>query len=283
MIAESDKNKENGFFLKPFTLLDDFKSKLFLVVFCGVFSAFFILLYNPFNLQAVTYDTAMGRLLSIWNAGILGAIILTITQFFLRPFFKLKTFTVGQFLGWLILEFTLLCLGILIVFGESKEPLLKELSGIAKYTISLGILPYMIACLLIAVFKLSNKEKETEEYSAANPEPLSIKDENGKVMLVVNPKQILFLKSEDNYTSIFHEQNGKVEKKLIRTNLKKLESELEYPDLIRIHRSYMVNLQSVVSVHRKKGDFQIQLKHLPDLFLKVSETYKNLFEARIKK
>lgn len=281
MTGESDKPEENAFLSRPFSLLDDFQSKLFLVLFCGVFSTFFIYFYNPFNLQGVTYDTAIGRFLSIWNAGILGAIILSLTQFLLRPLFRLQKFNNGQFLLWVILEFTFLCFGILFVFGESKEPFLVEFSLIIKYTVSLGLLPYLISCLCIAVFKLSGKSKDETTRSKIVSEQLSIKDENGKIMLVINPSQILLLKSEDNYISVFYQQNSKVEKKLIRTNLKKLAGELDYPDLIRIHRSYMVNLQRIESVQRKKGDFQIQLNHLPDLPLKVSETYKPQFEARI--
>ena len=146
---------------------------------------------------------------------------------------------------------------------------------------SLAFIPYFLACLLIAVFKLSNQlqlEKDTPTISSGQH---LFKDENGKIMLAIRLEQILFLKSENNYTSIFYLQNEKVERELIRTNLKKLESELRYPDLIRIHRSYMINLQNLSSVQRKKGGFQIQLKQLPDLFLKVSDTYKNAFEAKI--
>lgn len=279
--AKTKINKVIDFSLKPFPLIDDFESKLFLVLFCGVFSTFFIFFYNPFNLQHISYDSAIGKLLSIWNAGILGAIILSFTQFFLRPKTNLSTFNVGQFLMWVIFEFIFLCIGIFIIFGESKEPFLKEFTLIIRYTVSIAILPYFLACLLIAVKKLSDKVKKKEKMPIVAPEQHLFKDENGKIMLAIKPKQILFLKSENNYTSILYLQNGKVNKTLIRTNLKKLESELEYPDLIRIHRSYMVNLENVVSVQRKKGSFQIQLDQLPDMLLKVSESYKNAFEAKI--
>lgn len=276
--------------MRPFPLLEDAKSKLFLVLFCGFFSAFFIYFYNPFNLQSVTYETAIGRFLSIWNAGILGALILSITQFLLRPVLNLDSFTRGQFLLWVIFEFALLCIGIFIVFGESKEPFLVELSSIVKYTVSLGLLPYILACLVIAVFKLSDVEENssgnkrmanTNSAGNASSDQISIKDENGKIMLVLNVNQILFLKSEDNYISIFYLQNDQVEKALIRTNLKKIVGEWDHPNLIRIHRSYMVNMQRIDSVQRKKGDFQIQLSHFSDMPLKVSGTYKRIFEAQI--
>ena len=284
MIAKKNKNKIIRFFLKPFPILDDYNSKLFLVIFCGIFSTFFILFYNPFNIKQWNYDSAIGKLLSIWSAGILGAVVLGVTQFILRTKTNLTTFNVGQFSLWVIFEFFLLAILFFIIFGERKNPFWEEFFLVLRHTISLGIIPYFLACLLIAVRKLSKKAIQEEKFPAISVRQHLFKDENGKIMLAIKPKQLLFLKSENNYTSIFYLQNGKVEKKLVRTNLKKLEGELgEYPNLLRIHRSYMVNLQNIISVHRKKGGFQIELEQLPNMSLKVSETYKNAFEAEIKK
>lgn len=282
-LIDTNNNQAIDFLSKPFTLLDDYKSKLFLVIFCGVFSTFFIFFYNPFNLHQIKYDSAIGRLLSIWNAGILGTLILSFTQFFLRPKIKLDTFTRGQFLFWVFFEFTCLCVGIYIIFGEREADFWGEFFLIVRYTISVAFLPYFLACLLIAVKKLSEKVQKEEIPPSVSSRQHLFKDENGKIMLAINPQQILFLKSENNYTSIHYLQNDRVDKKLIRTNLKKLESELDLPYLIRIHRSYMVNLKNIVSVHRKKGGFQIQLDQLPDRLLNVSETYKNAFVAKIKR
>lgn len=277
-----NRNELFNFLSKPFPLLDDAKSKWFLVLFCGVFSTFFILFYNPFNIQELQYETALGRLLSIWNAGILGAIILAFTQFILRPGLKLSAFKVGQFSLWVLFEFICLCLGIYIVFGENEQPFVKEIIPIIKYTISVAILPYSLACLLIAVKKLSNTSQQEKPKKTTSSDQHFFKDENGKIMLAIKPSQILFLKSENNYTAIHYLRNDKVERKLIRTNLKKLEGELEYPHLLRIHRSYMINLDKIESVQRKKGSFHVELNQLPDTLLKVSESYKESFEERFK-
>ena len=281
-LIDTNNNQAIDFLSKPFTLLDDYKSKLFLVIFCGVFSTFFIFFYNPFNLQHITYDSAIGRLFSIWNAGILGALILIFTQFFLRSKARLDSFTLGQFFAWVFFEFTFLCIGIYIIFGEGEADFWGEFLLIVRYTISVAILPYMLACLLIAVKKLSERVKKEEITPVASTSQHLFKDENGKIRLAIKPEQILFLKSENNYTSVHYLLNDRVDKKLIRTNLKKLERDLDFPYLIRIHRSYMVNLKNIESVHRKKGGFQIQLDQLPGLLLNVSETYKNAFVAQIK-
>ena len=282
MLKEQHTDKILGFFLRPFSLLDDYLSRLFLVAFCGIFATFFINFYEPLNIRTWHHDSTLGNFLTIWSAGILGAILLSITQLVLRPIFKLNTFNNGQFLLWVLFEFFLLTILMFVLYGESKIPFLEEFFLVFRYTISLTIIPYFLACLLIAVIKLSNnaaKESLVQKVSLAQH---SFKDENGKVMLAIKPTQLLLLKSENNYISIFYLQNEKVEKKLIRTNFKKLENELTpFPYLLRIHRSYMINLEKIASMHRKKGSFHVQLIQLPEMWLKVSETYKTTFEAAL--
>ncbi|MFK7980753.1 MAG: LytR/AlgR family response regulator transcription factor [Saprospiraceae bacterium] len=283
------KNNIHELLNRPFTLLDSTKDRLFLIIFCAFFSTFFLYFYQPLNITTWQHDSTIGNFLTIWSAGFLGALVLCITQLIIRPTVNLTTFTVGQFLLWVFFEFLLLAILFSALYGEWKNPFWQEFLLTLRYTISLTIIPYFLACLLIAVRKLSNPVKVEASPTKPTPKPIlplaqySFKDENGKIMLAIKPMQLLLLKSENNYTAVFFLQNEKVEKKLIRTNLKKLESELcEFPYLLRIHRSYMVNLKKIASVERKKGSFQIHLTQLPEMPLKVSESYKAIFEEQIK-
>lgn len=275
------------FLAQPLPILDTFREKLFLIVFCGTFATFFLFYYNPMNANHWQHDSPIGSFLTVWSAGILGAIVLAISQFLLRPKFNLMTFNVGQFSLWLILEFWLLSLLFFFLFREKKVPLFEEYFFVLQSTVSIAIIPYALACLLLAVRKLSRQPPTSTLpiIQQVPPAPLaqySFKDENGKIMLAINLKQLLCLKSESNYIAIFFLQNEKVEKKLIRSNLKKLSNELKvFPNLLRVHRSYMVNLENIASVQRKKGSYQIELNKLPDMPLTVSEKYKQFFEAQI--
>ncbi|PWJ40054.1 LytR/AlgR family response regulator transcription factor [Sediminitomix flava] len=268
----------------PFTLLDDNKSKVFFILFCGGFSSFFIYFFNPFNIQRMNYEDAFAHFLSISNAGIIAALILGITHFFIRRLFRATTFRLWQFLLWVIFDFTCLCTACLFLFGEFDEPLLHELKIVVRYTLSLGMLPYSLACLLIAVYKLSTrKPKEIaipkiEEKTSIDKQFL-FKEKSGKVALAVKPEQILYLKSENNYTMVVYLENDEVIKKLVRTNLKQLEKEIRFPKLIRIHRSFMLNLDAMSSFEKVKGGYQIQINQIPNTCLKVSESYRTEFES----
>ena len=157
-------------------------------------------------------------------------------------------------------------------------PFVTEFLTIVGYTFSVGLLPYSLACLIIAVIRLS---KTTGPKSTSKSDKLCFRDENDKILLALTSVQVLYLKSEDNYTSIYYLKNNQVNKQLIRNNLKKLEEQLDNPNLIRVHRSYMVNMSNIIAVQRSKRGYELNMESLPNVFLSVSETYKKSLELQI--
>ena len=200
--------------------------------------------------------------------------VLIFTQFWLRPRVQLDTFLVWQFLLWVVLEIFLLSVCFFLIYRSLEEPLFSEFLAVFRMTALLAIVPYAIACLLIAVVNMSKKIQTGPVISRPTSVLISIKDENGKPMLSIAKENILLLKSESNYTAIFFRQEEKVEKKLIRSSLKNILQQLPATDFLRIHRSYSINVNNLSSMDRKNGEIQVKLKQLPDLSLKVSETYK---------
>lgn len=266
-----------AFLQQAFDLLDDSRSKWFLVLFCAVFSTLFILLYDPLNLSMISQETVVAKALSFKSLGVWGAATIGLTQFLLRPVLKLHTFRIWQFLLWLGFEIILLSLVFLLIFRALDQPLWSEFVAIFRITAMMAIIPYGIACLLIAVVKMSQKINEPLPAAEPSLELLQLKDENGKVMLSMAGERILLCKSENNYTAVFYWEGDKVGKKLIRTSLKNFYIQLPAKAFIRVHRSYIVNLANVTSVNRKNGELQLQINHLAEWPIKVSETYKATF------
>ncbi len=260
---------------RPFKLLDDTNSRWLLILFCTIFSTGFILFYDPLNVSGISKETTLARLFSYHGLSFWGALVLMLTQFGLRPRFQLDTFLVWQFLLWVILEIFLLSVCFFLIYRELGKPLLPEFMAVFRMTALLAIVPYAIACLLIAVVRMpAQLPIETANPPVPPTVLLSIKDENGKPMLSIAQGDILLLKSENNYTAVFFRQEEKVEKKLIRSSLKNILQQLPAPHFLRIHRSYSININNLSAVDRKNGELQVKVKQLPDLPLKVSETYK---------
>lgn len=112
-------------------------------------------------------------------------------------------------------------------------------------------------------------------------ENISIKDESDKVVLNLSVKNILYFKSEDNYVLLFYKIENKVNKELIRTNLKKLEKELSQLNFVRIHRSYMINSENLISAVRNSKGYQVRLNSPMEIELPVSVSYQNDFEDKV--
>ena len=74
----------------------------------------------------------------------------------------------------------------------------------------------------------------------------------------------------------------KVEKNLIRTNLKSIEQSINNPSIIRVHRSFMINLDMIQTIHPQNGTYNIELEHVLNFSVKVSKSHKEAFEKRIK-
>ena len=58
-----------------------------------------------------------------------------------------------------------------------------------------------------------------------------------------------------------------------------IEEQLPDPSFMRIHRSYLINLNNIHSVIRKKGRLEIKMNNAPETPLVVSTTYREAFES----
>lgn len=96
---------------------------------------------------------------------------------------------------------------------------------------------------------------------------IKVKNQLKKVLL----EDILYLEAYDNY-SFVHTAEGN--KHIIGSNLKVLESKLAEHQFVRIHRSYLINLQAIDGI--EEDVVLIKTNHLP-----VGKTYREDFMKRI--
>ncbi|QFZ54045.1 response regulator transcription factor [Oceanihabitans sp. IOP_32] len=80
---------------------------------------------------------------------------------------------------------------------------------------------------------------------------------NGKITIplqngfeVINTADILYCKASDNYTEIYLNNN---KKKLVSKTLKHFETILKDASFVRVHKSYLVNVNEVVKYRKGKG------------------------------
>ena len=85
--------------------------------------------------------------------------------------------------------------------------------------------------------------------------------------------QIICFEANDNYTAIFYLANNKLKKELYRISLKKLEVHLiEYKEIIRCHKSYIINITHLNHISGNAQGFRMHLNYI-DFEIPVSRSF----------
>lgn len=123
----------------------------------------------------------------------------------------------------------------------------------------------------------SPTKKDTPEISIQDS--LILIAENDKDKMELKPEDLLFIESADNYSNVVFYRNSKINKQLLRGSLKRIESQIAFPFIVRCHRSYIVNLKFINHIKGNAQGYRIEFKIDLDDTIPVSRNYsKALFE-----
>ncbi len=105
------------------------------------------------------------------------------------------------------------------------------------------------------VIQESNTSDETEAI-------FELKNTKGKVTFHQPVKNILFFEANDNYMTIYYEENESVNKSMERMPIRKAEESIHdlSADFIRVHKSYLVNKKLVVALVGRAQNYRIKMK-----------------------
>lgn len=278
-------NSVRLWFSAPFTLLDSFRVRLQLVLFCALFACLFLNLFHPLNLDQwfVRSNKPIYSILLFFSAAGLAAIM--VTQLALRSFFKGYASTRLSFFAWMTVDYIVIALAAHTTnHFITNDPLFDwaELTKTMGNTFLLLIVPYSLGLLLLS---LRDRVRAVEELTlkmsqTIKPTRVEIKDENGRTVISVDAKSVLYFKSEDNYVFVYYKLDDEVKKELIRTTLKRLEQELDTEAFVRIHRSYMINTLNLVAATRAASGYRVVIDPTLKATFPVSSTYQSAFEDR---
>jgi hypothetical protein len=101
--------------------------------------------------------------------------------------------------------------------------------------------------------------------------------ENEKDSIELAVDSLYFIESSDNYSTIYFENQGKLQKELLRSSLTRLESQISSENIVRCHRSFIVNLDKVEKVTGNAQGYKLHLKS-PELLVPVARKYSEIIE-----
>ena len=276
----------------------------------GCFVAFFLIVFQPFGVSIWQTDYKVLKLLGF---GFVSFICPLVFRFISSSIFRKQNpeenwtvwkETLALLLVLVFIAFGNLCYGNLIRISHLN---FQELVLTLAATFLLGIFPIAANVLLKynRFVTLNQKEAELMEAEVIEfqhrlidsellpPEDVKLETqeipaietlvliaENEKDKLVLNPNNLFYIESADNYsTVIFLNADHKVSKKLLRGSLKRIESQITFPFIVRCHRSYIVNLKQIHHIKGNAQGYRIEFKSELNDTIPVSRSYsKALFE-----
>lgn len=240
----------------------------------GVF--LFILFFQPFPLEMHDFNN---RLLYVTGFGaitfILTSIIFIILPILIPKWYKIKELesNLPFISGFLFLTLTATA----FAFYMSYIGMVSLSLYIMFKVILVCFLPLIILIIMhknkmqehvISIIQEQNKYyllKIRDYEKLEEDEVIDILSNNKSDKLTLKSKHIVSVKSADNYIEISYLENDMVEKKLIRSTLKNIESQLaNHRSFIRCHRTSIVNIIYIDKLERNYSGYSLKMSHLEE-------------------
>ncbi|MBO5974109.1 MAG: LytTR family transcriptional regulator [Paludibacteraceae bacterium] len=130
------------------------------------------------------------------------------------------------------------------------------------YTSLIVLAPYSILSLF---FSLKDKElrlerikqQQKEEVPDSNGNLYSFYDEKGTLRLSLFSECLFYIEAADNYVCIYYMNKGKLTSFMLRNSLKNIEHVFSERNLIRCHRSFVVNIANVKIIRKGENGLSI--------------------------
>lgn len=248
------------YFFNPST-----KFKLKVSLLFGLFVFGFLFLFKPFTLS-----TFVGFLLEY--TAIIGVFtffgsffMLYIPPLIFKNYFKEDNWNIGRNIFFIFIS--ILLVGTLLWYFAGGY---KETKGVKNitlpaylfYSVLVGTIPTFFSIYVNEKVTRVKREKRAQEISSYKKNKLlvakkkklkqtiKIYSENKKEHLLLNINELVYITSQGNYASFFlKSQSNHLKEEILRATLTKIDLQLEkYPNVIRCHKSYIVNSNYVDDV-----------------------------------
>ncbi len=164
-------------------------------------------------------------------------------------------------------------------FLLSDSRLFSELVKISlRNTALVLLLPYSVSWLY---FSWRDKKEQIERLADGQSVPATTRnmipfyDDKGILKFSVKKENLLYLEAAENYVNICYLNKDKVSKYLLRDTLKKIEETFSGNEIVRCHRSYMVNFEKVKVIRRDRDGLKLGFDNPLVMDIPVSKTYIN--------
>lgn len=264
---------------KPYYFNEQLNFRLFVSFGMGTFVALFFAILKPLYINEFIENVPLYS----FFCGIIVTVVLLFYFFFIvrsfPSFFNKSSWNIGRHVSTVIFLMFLCSFSIWVYnqytpygFLEGDKSTLLEL---ISYILRIGIFPLVVYLLIDERYATYHKNlilKEIKETQEIIPQKkrkkkytnskVTIYASNNKDYLSFDIKDIVYITSQANYASFFLKNDkGFIREKIVRTQLQKVEKELEkYTQIIRCHKSYIINTRFLQNITGNARGYYLQLQ-----------------------
>lgn len=252
-----------------------------LIFFTSLFALVFINIYAPFGSDRWFNPTKVQFFIFSSLTILAGVLVVVLSRFIMYNYCKRHILIIWQYLLWIIAEILLMGLSYAIFekyFLKDTRLFTDLVKNSSRNTSLVLLIPYSVLWLY---FSWKDKKEQIDRLADHQLQPsagrnmIPFYDDKGVLKFSIKMENLLYLESAENYVNICYLNNGKVSKYLLRDTLKKFEESFAGTEIIRCHRSYMVNFEKVKVIRREKDGLKLELDNPSVQDIPVSRTYVN--------
>ena len=250
-----------------------------LVLFTSLFALVFINIYSPFGAEKWFNLTKLEFFTYSSLTILTGVMVVVISRIIMFKVCKRYTINIWQYLLWIFAEILLMALFYALfekIFLKDVRTFTDLVRISTRHTALVLLLPYSILWLYFSwrdTKEQIERLADVQSFSANTRNMIPFYDDKGILKFSIKKEDLLYLESAENYVNICYLNKGKVSKYLHRDTLKKMEENFSATEIIRCHRSYMVNFEKVKVIRKDKDGLMLELDNPSVIDIPVSKTY----------
>ena len=259
--------------------LNEKRNIIRMVIFTSLFALVFINIYSPFGVDRWFSLTSLEFLTYSSLVILTGVLVVVISRIIMYYYGRRHIINYFNYFTWIFAEIMLMSL----FYALFEKFVLKDIRHFtelvklsAQNTALVLLLPYSVMWLY---FSWRDKKEQIERmedmqsFSGNIRDMLPFYDEKSVLKFSIKKDSLLYLESSENYVTIFYLNKGKISKYLLRDTLKNMEEKFSGTEIIRCHRSYMVNFEKVKVIKKDKDGLKLELDNPSITDIPVSKTY----------
>lgn len=250
-----------------------------LILFTSLFALVFINIYAPFGADKWFILTKLEFFTFSSLTILTGVLVVVISRIIMYNVCKRWPILIWQYLIWILGEI----LSMALFYALFQKLILKDprlfidlVKSSSRYTALVLLLPYSALWLYFSwreKKELIERLADIRSVSSNTRDMIPFYDDKGILRFSVRKENLLYIESAENYVSICYLNKGKVSKYLLRDTLKKIEENFAGTDVIRCHRSYIVNFEKVKVIRKDRDTLMLELDNPSGTDIPVSKTY----------